>query len=166
MSAMVTSGVASFSTYRASRPSHAIGVVSPSVGQPRAARAADRVERIVVDLAARHDRDLIVEQRDERAKQARLRLPAQAEQDEVVLRQQRVHELRHDGVVVADDAREERLAGAELADQVLAHFLVHVAARHARRRRWRDADRADGGTGLTVAHRWTVSGWWLVVLGW
>ena len=83
--------------------------------EPRAARAADRVERIVVDLAARHHRDLLVEQRHERAEQARLRLAAQAEQDEVVLRQQRVDQLRHDGVVVADDAGKERLAGAQLA---------------------------------------------------
>ena len=98
--------------------------------KPRAARAADRIERVVVDLAARHGRDVLVEQRDERAQQARLRLAAQAEQDEVVLRQQRVDELRHDGVVVADDPGEERFAGAELGDQVLAHFLVHVAAAH------------------------------------
>ena len=46
------------------------------------------------------------------------------------LRQQRVDKLRHDGIVVADDPGEERFAGAELGDQVLAHFLVHVAAAH------------------------------------
>jgi hypothetical protein len=39
---------------------------------------------IVVDLAAGHHRDQLVEQRDERAQQARLGLAAQAEQDEVM----------------------------------------------------------------------------------
>ena len=53
-------------------------------------------ERVVVDLAAGHDRDLVVEQRHQRAQQARLRLAAQAEQDEVVLREQRVDQLRND----------------------------------------------------------------------
>jgi hypothetical protein len=98
MSAMVTSASRAFR--RSARRGRATRWASCRLGgQPRAARAADRIERIVVDLAARHDRDLVVEQRDERAQQARLRLAAQAEQDEVVLRQQRVHELRHDGVV-------------------------------------------------------------------
>ena len=46
-------------------------------------------------------------------------------------RQQRVHELRDDRVVVADDAGKERLAGAQLGDQVLADFFVDGAARHA-----------------------------------
>ena len=67
-----------------------------------------------MDLAARHDRDLLVEQVDERAQDAALRLAAQAEQDEVVPRQDRVDELRDDRVVVADDAGEERLAARSL----------------------------------------------------
>src|SRR4029453_7497065 len=45
--------------------------------------------------------------------------------------EERVDQLRHNGVVVADNAGEERLAGAELGNQVFAHFLVHVAPRHA-----------------------------------
>ena len=44
----------------------------------------------------------------------RLRLAAQAEQDEVVARQDRVDDLRDDRVVVADDAGEQRLAGRSL----------------------------------------------------
>ncbi len=97
---------------------------------PRDAPRADRGQRIVVDLAAGHDRDRLVEQRRERAQQARLRLAAQPEQNEVVARQQRVDELRNHRVVVADDAREEGLAGAELGDEVLPHFLVDAAPRH------------------------------------
>ena len=44
-----------------------------------------------------------------------------------MLGEDRVDELRDDRVVVADDAREERLAGPELGDQVVAHFVPHRA---------------------------------------
>ncbi len=88
-----------------------------------AARAADRRQRIVVDLAARHDRDLLVEQIDQTAKDPALRLTAETEQDEVVSRQDRVDELRDDGVVVADDAGEQRLARLQLPNEVVANFL-------------------------------------------
>jgi hypothetical protein len=94
----------------------------------RTARAADWIQRIVVDLAAGHYRDVLVEERHQGAQQSRLRLAAQAEQDEVVLRQERVDELRYDRIVVANDAGKQRLTGTQLDDQVVAHFLVHVAA--------------------------------------
>ena len=77
-----------------------------------------------MDLAAGHDRNLLVEQIDEAAQDAALRLAAQAEQDEVVARQDRVDELRDDRLVVADDAGEQRLAGLQLADEVVADFLL------------------------------------------
>ncbi len=44
----------------------------------------DRIEGIIVDLAARDDRNLLVEQRDELAQDTALRLTAQAEQNEIV----------------------------------------------------------------------------------
>ena len=108
MSAIVTSGVASFSTKRASRGSQPIGSASPSRRDARAARGAERRQRVVVNLAAGHDRNLLVEQIDQAAQDAALRLAAQAEQDEVVPREDGVDELRDDGVVVADDAGEQR----------------------------------------------------------
>src|SRR6185436_11573030 len=111
MSAIVTSGVASFSTYRRSRDSHATAIASPSLA-----------------TRARHDADLLIEQRHQRAQQPCLRLTAKPEQDEVVLREQRIDELGHDAVVVADDAGEERTAGAELANQVFANLLLYRAA--------------------------------------
>ena len=138
MSAIVTSGVASFSTKRASRGSQAIGRLSPSRRDAGPARAADRRQRIVVNLAAGHDRDLLVEQIDEAAEDPALRLAAQAEQDEVVARQDRVDELRDDGVVVADDAGKQRLARLQLANEVVADFLF---------------DRARAGAGLSAAAR-------------
>jgi hypothetical protein len=62
----------------------------------------DRAQRVVVDLAAGEDRDLLVEQVHELPHDPALRLAAQAEQDEVLPGEQRVHDLRHDRVLVAD----------------------------------------------------------------
>ena len=81
--------------------------------QPRVLR--DRVVRVVVDLAAGDDRHPLVEQVGERADHAGLRLAALAEEDHVVAGDQRVLELREDGVLVADHAVDERLALARCA---------------------------------------------------
>ncbi len=94
---------------------------------PRAAGAADRIQRIVVNLAAGHDRNLFVEQIDQRAEDAALGLTAQAEQDEVVAREDRIDQLRDDRFVVADDAREQRFARLQLAHEVVADFLFDGA---------------------------------------
>ena len=92
----------------------------------RGARACDDtgIERIVVDLAARDDRHPLVEQADERAHDARLRLAALAEEHDVVAGEQRVGELRDDGVVVADHAVDERLALGEGARRVGADLVL------------------------------------------
>ena len=51
------------------------------------AERRERRDRVVVDLALRNHRQPLVEQRRQRAQDARLRLAAQAEQDEMVARQ-------------------------------------------------------------------------------
>ena len=99
----------------------------------RAARGTERRQRIVVDLAARHDRDRFIEQIRQRAEDAALRLPAQAEQDEVVAREDGVDDLRHHGLVVADDAGKYRLLRPQACDEVLADFVFDRTA-HARGR--------------------------------
>ena len=76
-----------------------------------------------MDLAARNDRDLVVEQIDQPAQNPALGLAAQSEQDEIVLRENRVDELRDDAVVVTDDAGKEHLARLELAHEVVADLL-------------------------------------------
>ena len=101
--------------------------VVPGLARPPAARRAQRRHRVVVDLAARDDGQRLVEQRGQRAQQARFGLAAEAEQDEVAPREDRIHDLRHDRVVVADDAGELRLAGAELADQIVADLRLDGA---------------------------------------
>ena len=95
-----------------------------ALGDEHARVRRDRVERVVVDLAAGDDRHPLVEQVHERADDARLRLAALAEEDDVVAGEQRVRELRHDGVLVTDDAVDERLAREQLAHRVGAELLL------------------------------------------
>ncbi len=94
-----------------------------------AARRAERRQRVIMDLAARDDRDRLVEQADERAQDAALGLSAQAEQDEIVARQDGVDDLRHDRVVEADDAGKERRARTQALDQVAANLVLDAAPR-------------------------------------
>ena len=114
-SAIEVSGVASFSPKRSSRCTHSIGVSSPSSVDQVAGVPADRGVRIVVDLAAGDDRHPLVEQAGERADDARLGLAALAEEDDVVTGEQCVLQLRHDRVLVAEHAVEQRLAGGDRA---------------------------------------------------
>ena len=93
----------------------------------RPAGGADGRQRIVVNLAAGNHRDPFVEQIDEAAQNAALGLPAESEQDEIVPGENGIDELRNDGVVVADDARKERFASLQLANEVVADFLFDRA---------------------------------------
>jgi hypothetical protein len=68
------------------------------------------VKRIVVNFRTGDDRDALVEQIGEQTNDAALCLAAQAEQDDVVPRQDRIDQLRNDRVVVADDAGKEFFA--------------------------------------------------------
>ena len=86
-----------------------MGVSSPSEAIEVLGELAQRSVRIVAQLGAGDVGRVGVEQRGERAQDARLRLAAQAEQDEVVARENGVDHLRDDGVVIADDAGKERL---------------------------------------------------------
>jgi hypothetical protein len=95
------------------------------LGDQLAPVPADGVERIVVHLAACDDRDLGVEQRDEGAQDARLRLAAGAEEDEVVLGKDGVDELGQHRLLVAEHAGKERRAALERGDEVVAQFLAH-----------------------------------------
>ena len=72
-----------------------------------------RVVGIVVDLAARDDGHPFVEKIGEAADHARLGLTPFAEEDHVVTGEQRVLELRHDGLLVTEHAREQRLPGRD-----------------------------------------------------
>ena len=105
---------------------------------------ADRVQRVLVELAADEDRRPLVEQADERADQPGLALAALAEQDQVVAGDQRPLDLGHDGVLEADHAGQAGLAAAEPGEQVGAELGLDRAGR---RRRRRGARRASWGRG-------------------
>ena len=92
------------------------------------AAAANRRVRIVMDFAAGDVGRLRIEQCGQRAQDAALGLAAQSQQDEIMPRKNRVNDLRHDGVVVSDDAGKNRAALAEFHDQVVAHFVFYVPA--------------------------------------
>src|SRR3989449_4951700 len=94
------------------------------LGQALATARADRSERIVVDLAAGQHRDLLVEQAHQQPRDARLGLAALAEKNDVLPGQDRVLDLRHDGVVVADDPGQEGVALPEPGDQIVAQLLL------------------------------------------
>ena len=76
-------------------------------GDAVAAGAADGGVGIVVNFAALDDGDLRVHKSDQAAQDAGLRLPAQAEQNEMMARQNGVDDLRKDGVFVAVHAGKE-----------------------------------------------------------
>ncbi|MYI75515.1 MAG: hypothetical protein F4057_09435 [Acidobacteria bacterium] len=98
----------------------------PRAGAPG---GAERRVRIAVDLAPGHHGQLVVEQVGQRAQDARLRLSAQSQDDQVVPREDRVADLRDDRLVVADDAGKQRLAAPQLVDQVVAELLPDAAPR-------------------------------------
>ena len=111
-SAIEVSGVASFSPKRRVAVHPVDRRVVAVLGDEVAGVLRDRVVRVVVDLAAGDDRHPLVEQAGERADHAGLGLAALAEEDHVVAGEQRVLELRQDGVLVAEHAVDERLARA------------------------------------------------------
>ena len=124
-----------------------MGVSSALLGDQVLGKAAQRRVGIVAQLRAGNVRNGGVKQRGQRTQNARLRLPAQAEQDEVVPREHGVYDLRHDGVVVADDAGEERffrLRGrAQARNQVVAELVFDRAA-DTGRAEFRFAEGAEG----------------------
>ncbi len=87
--------------------------------------ARDRGIRMVVDLGALDDRHGLVEQLDKLPQHAGLGLSAQAQKQHVVLGEKGVLDLGNDGVLVTEDIGEERLAPAQLGDEVAPHFRLH-----------------------------------------
>ena len=87
-----------------------MGVSSPSSRNQFAAAPADRRVRIVVNLAAGDVGHLRIEQRGQGAQDAALGLAAQSQQNEIVARKNRIDDLRHDRVVISDDAGENGAA--------------------------------------------------------
>ena len=97
-----------------------------------AAAPADRTVRVVVNLAALDVGRDLVEQRGQHADEARLGLPAQSQQNEIVARKNGVDHLRHHGILESQNAREKILAALQFADQIIAKFVLDGSAGEAR----------------------------------
>ena len=87
------------------------------------ASAADRRERIVANFTACDVRSMLVEQADQHADQFGFCLASKAEQNEVMPRKQRVHQLRNHGFFVSYDSGKQRLLLFQFADQVCAQLV-------------------------------------------
>src|SRR5439155_17397330 len=85
------------------------------------------LEGVVVQLGARDGRDPWIEECNQRTGDAALGLPTLAEQDHVLARQDSVLDLGQDRLVVAKDPRQQRLAAADLVEQVGPHLLLDRA---------------------------------------
>ncbi len=101
------------------------------LGDEVAAEFGDGGVGVVANLGAGDVGAVRVEQSGEGAQDAGLGLAAEAEEDEVVLREDGVDDLGDDGVFVADDAGEEGGFGlrgvAEFGDEVFAELVFDAA---------------------------------------
>ena len=100
--------------------------------QPRhflAATPADRSVRVIVNFASGKIRHVRIEQSRQRAQDAALRLAAQPEQNKIMARKNRVDDLRHHRVVVANDSGKHWsvAVGTQSARQILAQFILDAA---------------------------------------
>ena len=109
MSAMVTSGVASFSTYRYSLGIHSTGASSPMFLQKSRPCLEMGIEGIVVHLAPGQNGDLRIQKFHELPEDPALRLSPEAQKDEVVPGENRIHQLGNHGVCHIRRCREEVL---------------------------------------------------------
>ena len=130
---MVTSGVASFSTKRASRGQPRDGRGVAALGNQVAAGAAQRRERIVMDFASGDVGNFQVQELDQAAQDAALGLASQTEENEIVARENGVGDLRQYSFFVTVNPREERLSGFQLLQEIRAEFFLDGAARCSRR---------------------------------
>ena len=85
---------------------------------------ADRTERIVVDLAPFDHRYNIVEKFDQSAKNAAFCLATQAQQDHVMTREDRVDNLRNNGLFISDNAGKYRSLCFELPNKIDPHLIL------------------------------------------
>jgi hypothetical protein len=97
------------------------------LGHQGPAGGADGVVGVVVDLAARHDGDLVVQKVDEGADQPGLGLAPLAEENDVVAGEDAPLQRRQNRVREPHDGSEHRLLGPEAAGEVGAELLLDGA---------------------------------------
>jgi hypothetical protein len=77
-----------------------------------------------VNLAALHHRRHFVEDGGEHADEPGFGLPAQAEKDEMVARENGVDHLGYDGIVESQNAWEQRFSTLDAANQIVSEFVL------------------------------------------
>jgi hypothetical protein len=112
------------------------GRVVAVLGDQLARVPGERLERVIANFRACNVGRPLVEQVRQRAQDAALGLSTQPQQDEVVLREHGVHNLRNHRVVIADDAGKDRAAvpavAAQTGNQVFAQLILDGAILEAR----------------------------------
>ena len=127
------------------------------LGQQPAPLRGDRGERVLVEVGAGDGGDALIQKSHQAAQDARLGLAAEAQENEVVARQDGVHQAWQDGFLVADDAGKQLRdvgPGPQHAHHVVAHLVLDgallrvVGSPQLREGAWRDAGAgAPGGLG-------------------
>ncbi len=103
------------------------GGVVASFEKDLARLAGDGGKGGFIDGRAFQDRDILVEQIGQLADDAGLGLASKTKKKKIMPRKDRRHDLGDNGLVVANDPREQRLAVAQLAQEILAHLVLHAA---------------------------------------
>src|SRR6266700_3457932 len=97
-----------------------------------------------MNLAASYVGRVRVEQRSESAKNAAFGLAAQTQKNEIMARKNGIHDLRDNGVVITDDAGENRIILSQLCDQIIAQLIFHTARAQFFFRKGASAQLAEG----------------------
>src|SRR4051794_24358 len=100
----------------------------PALCQQLSGILRDRGERIVVDLTPGDGRNPLVEQGGQLPQEPTLGLTPEPQQDEVVTRQERVDDLRQDGVLIPHNPGEERLSRFQPPKQVAPDLIPNGAS--------------------------------------
>ena len=93
------------------------------LGHEALAGLGHRRQRLVVNLNAAEHRHPLIEQLRQHPQDSRFGLPAQAEEQQIVLGKNAVDDLRDDRIAIPDDAGEKLLPFAELANDIPAKFV-------------------------------------------
>src|SRR5207245_7000931 len=85
--------------------------------------------RVVMDLAGGDVRHLRVKQRCKGAKDPAFCLSTQAQQNEIVARENGVDDLRYDSVFIPHNSRKKRATLAQFADKIVPQPILYTAGK-------------------------------------
>jgi len=97
-----------------------------AIGNQVPAGTAQRREWIVVNLASGNVGNFHVQEINQAAQDAALGLASQTQEDEIMTPQNRIGDLRQNGILISMNAGKKRLSGLELLQKVRAEFSLTV----------------------------------------